>query len=486
MESESFQWLLHSSNQFTTKTSRDFLERTDLPADFLKICVEYRYRNRRTKSNSKPPLPTKDLRKILQFRRHRNRLMGIILHERSVLRNMSQTIEDQLQVYNRTRKAIRKIETTIGLQLWMSFLDKQKCDGAGVCPKCKMIFFKHGGCYSMRCPCGNQFSFPDVMLDLKLVQFGDDPKRVRSESLYRRRLLQSAEDLLLNPLGSHKKIQLKPVLNSEDLFYPGNNRSFARLPCVREEQEENDEAVFEPILRNPSCHELDQGTSNDSARIEESTDDEFSFSVLTGASNTPADSISLGDYIFVSEAQYVDELSLSSAAIVNENWEEEDSFSLLSGCDTIYSIDDHHSQTKNNVGTRPDMILSYSMATKLGNSRSKNATEVSLRTDRAPFKESKDESHCNTMSCKSNVTTKEIHGTEVDVCKSACYDEQDDDDDFFLSIYDAAKSCHGGRVAHRFKGNPRTSPTPDGWGINRRPNWSRKRRKEWKRSVRYW
>ncbi len=495
LESESFQqWLLHSSNHFTTKTSRTFLKLTRLPPDFLRICVEYRYRNSQTHFKSKnrnglSSLPTKDLHKILQFRQQKLELLFWIQHELARENREIRHFYKELPVFKRTLKVLRTIERTVGWEPWMAFIDHQQtCDGAGVCPKCRNIFFKDGGCCSMSCHCGHQFSFQDAKLDMTLLELGNEASRVHSEHLFRRRLLKSAEDLLLMPMDSHKKTKPRPSLNNEDVFQIPSHRgcsyrSFASLPCVREEEEEKTgEAIFESQepTRNPSGDELDQETSNYSSQIE---DDEFSFSLLTTASCAPSDTVSLCDYIYVSDAKDADDLSLSSVPVLKENRDEEDSYSLLSGCNTVYSLDNDDYQPINTIGDKSDMILSYCMATKLGNSRSKHAEEISFKA-----KEHKDESSSDTMAYERNFPKKGNHDKESDTCGTNSYlDQDEDDDDLFLSIYDAAKSSHGGRVASRFKGNPRISRTSSDWEIHRRPNWSRKRRKKWKQSrLRYW
>lgn len=347
----------------------------------------------------------------------------------------------------------------------------------------------------MSCPCGHQFSFQDAKLDMTLLELGNEASRVHSEHLFRRRLLKSAEDLLLMPMGSRKTIKPRPSLNNEDVFRISSRqkhsyRSFASLPCVREEEEEETgEAIFESQepTRNPSGDELDQETNNYSSQIE---DDEFSFSLLTTASCAPSDTVSLCDYIYVSDEKDTDDLSLSSVPVLEENRDEEDSYSLLSGYNTVYSLDNDDYQPITTLADKSDMILSYCMATKLGNSRSKHAEEISLSTNReeSKAKEQKDESSSDTMAYERNFTKKGNHDNESDTCGTNCYlDQDEDDDDLFLCIYDAAKSSRGGRVASRFKGNPRISRTSSGWEIHRRPNWSRKRRKNWKQSrLRYW
>ena len=346
----------------------------------------------------------------------------------------------------------------------------------------------------MHCPCGEEFSFQDAKLDLKLLTLGDDAMRAHSEYLFRRRLLKSANELLTIPLVSHKTTKLRPSLNNEDVFEVSSHdrnsyRSFTSLPRVREdEEEEHGEAIFESLesARNPIGDELDHETNNYSSQIEASSDDEFSFSVLTTASRTPSDNISLCDFIYVSDAEDTDELSLSSVPVMNENPDEEDSYSLLSGCDTVYSLDNDDYETNHIVGDKASMILSCCMATKLGISRSKNAKKVSLPNERAPFeaKEQKNQSCSDAIACERNLTKKGKHDKVFDTNRINSYlDQDEEDDDLFLSIYDAAKSTHGGRVASRFKGNPRINWNSSRWETHRRPNWSRKRRRKWKRSV---
>lgn len=343
----------------------------------------------------------------------------------------------------------------------------------------------------MHCPCGEEFSFLDAKLDLKLLTLGDDATRAHSEYLFRRRLLKSANELFTIPLVSDKTTKLRPSLNNEDMFEVSSRdinsyRSFASLPRVREdEEEEHGESLESP--RNPIGDELDHETENNySSEIEASSDDEFSFSILTIPSYSPSDNISLCDFIYVTDAEDTDELSLSSVPVMNENQDEEDSYSLLSGCDTVYSLDNDDFEINHIVGDKAGMILSYCMATKLGISRSKNTKKASLPNERAPFevKEQKNESCSDTMAYERNLTKKGKHDKVFDTNRINSYlDQDEEDDDLFLSIYDAAKSTHGGRVVSRFKGNPRITWNSSRWEPHRRPNWSRKRRRKWKRSV---
>jgi len=62
-----------------------------------------------------------------------------------------------------------------------------------------------------------------------------------------------------------------------------------------------------------------------------------------------------------------------------------------------------------------------------------------------------------------------------------------DFDDLWFSIYDAAKSGHGGRSSLKFRGNSKTTQRSSwgAWGNQRRPHWSRKRRKDYKTDFAY-
>merc|ERR1711935_401116 len=166
------------------------------------------------------------------------------------------------------------------------------------------------------------------------------------------------------------------------------------------------------------------------------------------------------------------------------NWEgdEECSYSFLSGCETVYSLkdDDCGTDYSSCAVTKPEagMVLSYCNAAKLGNSISKNTS-----TPPTEWKEQQNGAnhYCSTKSHKNDCF--ENKRNNKDTFSSKDYDNcysYPDDNDLFCSLYDAAKSCHGGRVSSRFRGNNRTMPSWSGWGVYRRPNWTRKRRKEWK------
>jgi hypothetical protein len=189
----------------------------------------------------------------------------------------------------------------------------------------------------------------------------------------------------------------------------------------------------------------------------------------------PSTDDSLSDYSIVSNR---DSFSISSE---ERQWEESSSFSLLSGCDTIYSLDN------SNYTGEETATMSYCKAVKLGISVTKKAQKLNMdRTTTVLTTTSSDYQPGGLVNgLPKDALQKKLIECQTELLYSDVSNREDDDDQFILSIYDAAKSGRGGRLSSQFQGNSRQSRRSSwgGWGNQRRSNWSRKRRKEIKN---YW
>jgi len=225
-------------------------------------------------------------------------------------------IREEMIIARRTLRVARKIVKILGRANLNMLLDEY--DGMGVCPRCHILFFKDGGCGEMLCPsCLQSFRFNDVELDTEVLRTMkssklEQAKRVFSEILFRKRLLETAEKLLLSSLDADKKNKRRPLLNNEDhseiiesihrekfhfhsYKYNDDRRLSCSLHCVDEEGDgETNENTFETHDALVACE------SDSFSRLkEEVLNDEFSFSECT-VGTTPSESTSLCDYIFVS------------------------------------------------------------------------------------------------------------------------------------------------------------------------------------------
>jgi hypothetical protein len=220
---------------------------------------------------------------------------------------------------------------------------------------------------------------------------------------------------------------------------------------------------------------------------------ELDKSSTVGCPYSNSTEISHHEYVVVSDRD-----GSFSTACEGSNWEESSSFSVISGCETVHSLDDPFGTEE---GTRA--MLTYCKALKLGISVAKRAKDQStekivsaksfsspttspilpngqswmvVNKDHLPNKSSGKVS--TRLSPCQNVHCSHKNGDDEKDDPKYCNDE---DDDVIWSIYDGAKSGHGGRSSSRFRGSHRTQRSSShGWGNQRRPNWSRKRRKGYK------
>ena len=408
--------------------------------------------------------------------------------------------------------ACKMARNGIGPEEWNSILDAYNSggcgDGVGICPNtnCHVLYFKYGGCSSMVCSCcGTRFRHK--MLNTEVIQTGKSTRQQQiklqiSELVFCKQLLETAEKIMVNSLKVDKKYKQKPSLNNESheeiiesIRYCDYNNTSCHRPLSRVEEESD--VLIDAIVENDPrpCFETVESETSSSFSLLESLDDEFSFSMDTTDTTLSnyTHSVSLCDYIVVSGLDEKEECGDSSPSWNQEvNWEddEECSYSFLSGCETVYSLndDDYGTNYSSCVVAKPeaDMVLSYCNAAKLGNSTPKNTSTPPMERTATEWKEQQNGAsyYCSTKSHKNDRFENKRNNKVTSSCSTSNFNDNcysySDDDDLFCSLYDAAKSCHGGRVSSRFRGNNRTMPSWSGWGVYRRPNWTRKRRKEWK------
>lgn len=396
-------------------------------------------------------------------------------------------------IIDRSIKAAKKIVDWIGPTHWESFLEvADTYYGIGICPnyQCQMLIFKWDGCHHMKClSCRREFSWHNVNLDMVAVSKSYHQatvgtkgtvrtseytekytRQILSKFALRRKMLKIAQQILVSSIRGTNNTRKRrlPVLNMEDsndiiqsIRENNHYHPSSHLPCIEETNEkvveEDEKSCRKSLLRESSSFSLVESI------------DELSSSIYT-ANSAPSDTVSLGDYIVLSVNEKNNEACLSCSSSWEkdeEDFGEECSYSLLSGCDSVYSFDIVFTGKERATTT---MVRSYCQVVKGGDA-------VSLSTKNAKKNKTEHEKR-NPM---------ELKYPEVNVASS---NDQvgniigDDEDDLLWLLYDAAKSCHGGRVSTRFRGNSRAiSRNP--WKSYRRPNWSRKQRKEKKKSFPY-
>jgi len=455
----SHEWLLESG-MFTTTNSKSFLELTILPKDLLRLCVEHLASNpnRSNRHDGKSLISPVQLNQIYQRERCPSRVALLNFIRQEILQE-------------RERMRVKKLVDWIG-----PIIDYE---GMGICldKHSGMLINRDGGCSQMECFCGSHFCWSDAKLNLKGVlktyhELGL-VSELASEITFRRRLLKVAERIVISAIASSQRKRSckknRPILKQENRNDIIRNVRYHR-PSSSPRFEEEDKYV------DPMCCD---GIPRESAslRIDESS-----------STHTPTD-ISFCDYIVVSGR---DEIHSTE----NQDEHLDDcSYSVLSGCETIHSLDDLSNAAEETT------MLSYCKVVKLGISIAKRAAREPF-LERTATSMAMSSATASLDSSNSKIVVKNLpkrplekipnrlslrhdeYGNNLYNEKRGGHDDDDDDDDdddVFLSIYDGAKSSHGGRSSSRFRGNSRTQRSSSGWGNQRRPNWSRKRRKEYKR-----
>jgi len=336
----------------------------------------------------------------------------------------------------------------------------------------------------MYCFCGKEFMWEDAKLDVAAVSKGcrfiaKHWSVKTSEIVFRQRVLQLAEQIVGSAIqspSSKKRRYKKQTADYTDVVDGIRNRRVSHSPRL--------EAIDEDCDFSAQALSLDYECSPQAMPLEIVAQETDESSLSSSYTQIPTD-VSLSDYIVVSdgensgitsnEDEYWEESSFSvlsgceslqfpdveSYRRESPSALEDSSFSVLSGCETVLSLDD-----RNNSGMEEKTagVLSYCNALKLGTSPSKNETKAALLAN----PQANDRPKLSTRS--------KVHKERTVGKKST--DDGDDDDDWLWFVYDTAKSGHGGRPSSRFRGNSRTRK--NWWATHRRPNWSRKRRKEHK------
>merc|ERR1711937_501143 len=145
------------------------------------------------------------------------------------------------------------------------------------------------------------------------------------------------------------------------------------------------------------------------------------------------------------EAEHNDDKS-SFSFVSRDSDESYASFSLVPSVSEVHSVDSEPTR------------LSYSMAVKKGmNEDNCTATEAIAATSPTHY-----------VKKNRNTTKGNSHNDDNYI---------EEETDLLESIYEGSKSCRGGRLSRQFKGNPQSLKS---FSNHTRPNWSRKRRKEYK------
>jgi len=181
------------------------------------------------------------------------------------------------------------------------------------------------------------------------------------------------------------------------------------------------------------------------------------------------------DYIIVFSADTEDGILLVSSSDAGKDYEEEAcSWSVLSECDTVDSMDD---DDLNDAVMEEEGVISYSKAVQLGISKAQNQqhekakvvvattttmtmTTTSTVTSRPPSTQTPCEVVVVAVVDLPNNQTRETSSSDKSSSSSFLRnnnndddgdnEDEDEDDGILLSIYDGAKSGHGGKASLRF------------------------------------
>jgi len=470
----SLEWLIEQSE-----------ERTNLPRDLLRMWVEHLTLCRGSKNHYFGHIHNNDassqhdrgsdysarLNRICQKGERLSRvgLLDMIWKERHAMRTWTLA---------RNMLAAKKLVDFFGPLHWKPAVGLLCENGIGICPNihCGMLLCKDGGCPSVRCFCGLMFEWWRADLDAEDVMTSCDAIARNIDVVLLKRVLLIAEHIVVSAIESKKRHRKnrRPVLHTEDMFDIMEAVRYQQQPASRFEDEEQGQRYcnLSPKALSRESNVVARGTNESSVATHSLCD----------------------EYIIVSDA---DESRSGSGSNESDLWEECSSYSVLSGCETVHSLDDSNDTNVNaHTGERTTM-MSYCKAVKLGISVGKKArespmegavmvmtTSTSSRTfphirlavdDPDSHKELSEEVSARTLVFQKEYRDQKIGKQEGDRPEDSV---DDDDNDAVLSIYDGAKSGHGGRSSLRFRGNCRTQCSYSGdWGYPRRPNWSRKRRK---------
>jgi hypothetical protein len=336
----------------------------------------------------------------------------------------------------------------------------------------------------MRCFCGSYFQWEDAKLDVAAVSEGcrfvakQWPVKT-SELVFRKRVLQVVEQIVASAIqspSSKKRRYKKQTEDYTDVIDSIRNRRAShslRLEVIDEDCDFSTQAVSLNCECSPQALPLEI--------VAQETDESSSSTAYT---HIPTD-VSLSDYILVSDGE-----NSCTASNEDAHWEES-SFSILSGCESLqfpdvesyrgecpsaledssfsilsgYETEIYLDDRKNcGMEEKTAGVLSYCNALKLGTSQAKNETKAVLLANPP----ANDRPKLSTRLTVQKERTFDKESTE----------DGDGDDDWLWFVYNATKSGHGGRRSSRFRGNSRNPKNC--WATHRRPNWSRKRRKEHK------
>jgi hypothetical protein len=360
-KARSLEWLLESG-KFTTAYPKSFLESTRLPEDFLRMCVEHVLYNKGLLVSSE------QLNTMYQNKRYPSRaaLLDVIRKERITTRKNMPALLDGLQKERKTTRknmiAATKLVSWVGPVHWKAALESSSNNsaycGLGICPNksCGMLIYKDGWCTEMRCFCGHHFYWSAAELDVKGVSeachlivrhrhntsSGSGTRCGVQELVFLKRVLEIAELIVGSAMASSKKRRRgrgrRPFLQIEDHIEIVDDIRY-QLTSYSSLCEDED----------PKCCDISP-TALPRENVSPGTDE-------SPSTYSPIDS-SLCDYIVVPNRD-----ESSSTAYEGEHWEE-CSYSVLSGCETVHSIDDLI-----DTGEGVTMMFCYCTAVKLGISR---------------------------------------------------------------------------------------------------------------------
>jgi len=349
-----------------------------------------------------------------------------------------------------------------------------------ICPGCNTLVIKKGGCQHMVCVCGQRFNWIYNQLDATALRCACFCEAHPNALILRQRILRKADRMVRSVRSAKQSRPKRPplqivreeiMMTSEDFDFEDEEEiedaATGSVPLDSNYENETDNLTVDLSL--PYTCDLSPNDHDTLLEIErELLSDDSSLQSIA-----PTSELSLADFIILSDSGSLSSQDDDSAVVVSlpdskeaEHNDDESSFSFVSrDSDESYasfslvpSVSEVHS-----VDSEPTR-LSYSMAVKKGmNEDNCTATEAVAATSPIAL------SPTRYVKKNRNTTKGNSHNDDNYI--------EEETTNLLESIYEGSKLCRGGRLSMQFKGNPQSLKS---FSNHTRPNWSRKRRKEYK------
>jgi len=353
------------------------------------------------------------------------------------------------QMYSHLAK---NIADWIGPVHWKRFLHMGG-SAMNICPGCNTLVIKKGGCGNMVCVCGGSFNWIYNQLDATALRCAYFCEAQPNALILRQRILRKADRMVRSAKQSRPKrplfqmVREEIMMTSDDFDFNDEEEiedtATGSVPFDSNYENETDNLSVDLSLPytcdlSPNDHdtlmEIERELLSDDSSLQSNFIILSDSGSLSSQDNDTTVVVSLPDS---KEAEQKDDES-SFSFVSRDSDESYASFSLVPSVSEVHSID---SET-----TR----LSYSMAVKKGMNEDNDTATAAVAPTSPTHYVKKNRNDDNYI---------------------------EEDTNLLESIYEGSKSCRGGRLSRQFKGNPRSLKNSSN---HTRPNWSRKRRKEYK------